>query len=122
MLEEHVGHGAMRSYYKMASENVHSSPRGAFFKLGLLNGSSTLLAGRSNAGLMEPGQNAAASLTQISLLICDPRWTLDDIVMARTMLALRDQIPPALARAAAKLARDDRRMRRNRQGQPSDIP
>jgi hypothetical protein len=117
MLEENVGHGAMRSHYKMASYNVHASPRGAFFKLGLLNGSSTLLGGRSNAGLTEPGSNAATSLTQISFLICDPHWTLDDIVSARTMLAIRDQIPPALARAATKLARDDRRMRGSRQGQ-----
>jgi hypothetical protein len=116
MLEENVGDGAMRSYFKMASENVHASPRGAFFRLGSLNDPSTVLAGRSNAGLMEPGRNAATSLTQISLLICEPLWTLDDIVYARTMLAIRDQIPPTLARAAAKLARDDRRTRKSSKG------
>jgi hypothetical protein len=113
LLEQAVGRGVMRSHYKMASYNVHANPSGAFFRLGLLKDSQTLLAGRSNAGLTEPGQNAATSLTQISSLMCAQSATLDDIVSARIMLAVRDLIPPALVRADARLVRDERRLDAN---------
>ena len=78
-LEAEADDAMMRSPYKMASYNVHASPKGVYFKLGALDGSPTLLAGASNAGLEEPGQHAAVSLMEITLLLIDDSPIFDDI-------------------------------------------
>ena len=53
-LEQDAGQQYMRSPYKFASYNVHSSPKGIYVKLGSLNDPETYLAGRSNAGYDRP--------------------------------------------------------------------
>lgn len=52
------------------------------------SGADGLLAGRSNAGLTDPGQKAAHTLTQIAVLVCStPK--LDDLVAGNIMQMLR---------------------------------
>ncbi len=84
----------MRSYYQMGNDNVHAGIKSMFVRLGLLDYDG-LLAGRSNGGLMEPGQNAANTLTQLSALVCLSEPNLDDLVAGDMMRMLRDEIPRA---------------------------
>jgi hypothetical protein len=62
------------------------------------------LAGRSNAGLTEPAQNAALTFTKLAVLIClSPK--LDDVVVGNIMPGLQEEIPTAFARADRRLQR-----------------
>jgi hypothetical protein len=81
----------MRPYFKLASHNVHANPKGAFFRLGLVNQAKILLAGPSNFGLADPGQNTALSLTFVtsSLVQLDP--TIDALVATKVALAISDE-------------------------------
>jgi len=105
-LEAAAGRALMRSHYKMASYNVHASAKGIFFRLGSLDPLS-IVAGASNAGLSEPAQNLAVSLTIITSLLFGPRWEFEDIVALKTLAKIRDEIPNAFIRAERKLQRDE---------------
>jgi hypothetical protein len=99
----------MRSYYKMASYNVHAGTKGITFRLSALGDPTTLVAGASNAGFMEPGQNAAVTFTQITALLFDwRRPTFKYMIELRTLSLLRDEAVRALSRAERKLDRDTR--------------
>jgi hypothetical protein len=112
-LEEQAGDAMMRSPYKMASYNVHASPKGVYFKLGSLKGSPVLLAGMSNAGLTDPAQHAAVSLAEITLLMIGESAVFDDIVVGKIVARLEAEIPSEFYKADRKLRRDDRRHRKN---------
>ncbi|HVK81158.1 MAG TPA: DUF5677 domain-containing protein, partial [Verrucomicrobiae bacterium] len=100
-LEQAAGKPEMRSYYVMASYNVHASPRGLAFRLGLLRGQGEPIAivGASNIGFVEPAQNAAADLVHITSLIVDPKVRLDRAIELKILILLRDQIAAKLDRA-----------------------
>jgi hypothetical protein len=103
-LEADVGYGWMRAHYQMGNDNVHAGVKSMYARLGLLTDYDSLLAGRSNAGLTDPAQNAAHTLTQIAVLVClSPK--LDDIVAGNIIQGLRDEIPDSFWKA-------DRRLRR----------
>jgi hypothetical protein len=103
-LESDVGYGQMRAHYQMGNDNVHAGVKSMYVRLGLLTDYDSLLAGRSNAGLTDPAQNTAHTLTQISVLVClSPK--LDDVVAANIMQELREEIPDSFWKA-------DRRLRR----------
>jgi hypothetical protein len=110
-LEAEAGDAMMRSPYKMASYNVHASPKGVCFRLGNLGQKLPLLAGASNAGLMDPAQHAAVSLAEITRLTLGDSPILDDIVAAKIIVRLEFEIPGEFAKADRKLRRDDRRHR-----------
>lgn len=97
----------MRSHYELASQNVHAAPKGILFRLGLMQESSTFLAGSSNAGFVEPGQNLARTLTQLTTLLLAPIDTMDSIVSLSLLIRLRDEITTALVKAERKLKKDD---------------
>ena len=82
-----------------------------YFRLGLLNRDG-LLAGRSNAGLMEPGQNTAHTLTQLAAVVGLSEPIMDDLVTADMMRMLRDDVPKSLYKADMQLRRDDDRHRK----------
>lgn len=107
-LEAAAGRSAMASHYKLASHNVHAGPHALFFRLGLM-GEFGLLSGASNAGLTEPGQNAAASLVFISNLLAKGCIDLDTIIMMKILLQLRDETPQAFAKVDQKLRNDHER-------------
>jgi hypothetical protein len=111
-LEEEAGDAMMRSPYKMASYNVHATPKGVYFKLGSLAGSPVLLAGMSNAGLIEPAQHTAVSLAEITLLMIGESAVFDDIVAGKIVARLESEIPSVLGKADRKLHRDDRKHRK----------
>jgi len=107
-LEAEAGRAEMRSYYQMGNDNVHAGVKSMFMRLGLMDKYDGLLAGRSNGGLMEPGQNAAHTLTQISAIVCLSEANMDDLVVAEMMRILRNEIPRSFYQADKRLRKDDR--------------
>jgi hypothetical protein len=113
-LEAAAGRAEMRSHYQMSNDNIHAGVKSMYVRLGLLGDYKGLLAGRSNAGLTEPGQNAAHTLTQLSVLVCFSEPIFDDYVIADMLVTLRDEIPQSFARTDVQLRRDDRVIQRTR--------
>jgi Family of unknown function (DUF5677) len=93
-IERAVGVDHLRSHYKLASHNVHANPKGVFVKLGLLTESEVLLAGPSDAGLEEPGQCTALSLSHVCAahfsVVTQP--TIDHIVLLKIVSDLVPEI------------------------------
>ena len=110
-LEQEAGNAFMRSPYKMASYNVHASPKGVYFRLGTLDKSPSYLAGASNAGLTDPAQHAAVSLFEVTMLAIGDSMILDDLVTASVIARLEAEIPQEFWKAEKKLQRDDRKYR-----------
>jgi hypothetical protein len=110
-LEKAAGRAEMRSYYQMGNDNIHAGIKSMYVRLGLLN-CDGLLAGRSNAGLMEPGQKTAHTLTQLSAIVGLSEPIMDDLVTADMMRMLRDDVPKSLYKADRQLRRDDDRYRK----------
>jgi hypothetical protein len=102
----------MQSHYKLASYNVHASPRALSYRIGSVNDPSRLIAGSSNAGLEEPGHNTAFSFVQITSLLCSREPQIDDLVTMQTLVLLRDRATEVLIRAGKTLAREERQIRR----------
>jgi hypothetical protein len=107
-LEAEAGRSEMRSHYQLGNDNIHAGVKSMFVRLGLLDDYSGLLSGRSNAGLIEPGQNAAISLTQIAALVCLPA-KFDDLVIGQMLHLLKHEIPRSFYLADQRLRRDDRK-------------
>lgn len=101
-----VGH--WRPYYKLASHNVHSNPKGLFFKLGLVDKSgSILLAGASNFGLSLPGQSAAISLLQVCAAVNQLHPGMDGIVLIRVMQLLCTEIAESFSSVQGQIADEE---------------
>lgn len=107
-LEKAAGKSAMRSYYKMASHNVHAGPRGLFYTLSSIGNPSGLVAGASNAGLDEPGRLTALAFTQVIFLLFRAPFSLKDTINMKFLVKLRDQAIRAFERAGSKLERDEK--------------
>jgi hypothetical protein len=118
-LEKAAGRAMMRSHYKMASYNVHASPKGISHRLSSIYGPFALIAGASNVGFVEPGQNMAFSLVQITTLLLSKRWDLDKIARLIAIMRLRDEIPRALALAERKIRKEEAAKRRAHRDSPS---
>jgi hypothetical protein len=117
-LEKEAGRAEMRSYYQMGNDNIHAGIKSMYVRLGLLDYEG-LLAGRSNGGLTEPGQNTAHTLTQLAGLVCLSEPTLlDDLVAGDMIRTLRDEIPKSFWQADRQLQRDDRNYRDKLQKRP----
>lgn len=112
-LEEAAGQLKMRAYYGMASYNVHASPKGIAFRLGLLRepGLPTGLTGASNIGFIDPAQNAAFDLTFVTSLTLRPK-NLDDTIQLKILLLLREQIAAKLKAADRQFMKDHRALMR----------
>ena len=111
-IERDVRLNALRTYYRMAGHSIHANPQGAFFSLGLMQETPTLLAGPSNAGLADPGHSAAISLTQVSSALVAVHSTFDHVVGLAIMAKIEPEIGKAFLKAHKKLERDERRVRR----------
>ncbi|MEN6383566.1 MAG: DUF5677 domain-containing protein [Phycisphaerales bacterium] len=80
-IEKHIKMDHMRSFYKMASHNVHANPKGMLFKLGLSHTKpNILLIGPSYLGLNEPGQGAAISIYQATTALLAIDSNMDSLV------------------------------------------
>jgi hypothetical protein len=110
-LEAAAGRADMRAHYQLGNDNVHAGIKSMFVRLGLIEGYTGLLSGRSNAGLTEPGQNAAFTLTQLAALVCMAEPGFDDLVVGEIVVTLKNEIPQAFGRADRQLRKDDKKFR-----------
>jgi hypothetical protein len=110
-IENAAGRAMMRSHYKMASHNIHASTKGIAYRLGSLDCEFTSIAGASNVGFLEPGQNLALSLMHITILLLPTPWTLDQIAQLLALNKLHKRIPLALAQSERAIARDEKKVR-----------
>lgn len=108
-IEKSVDLRALRPFYKLASHNVHAGPKGAMFRLGLLQTEKPiLLAGPSNAGLDEAGRLTAISLSQITvglLLYCA---TFDSLAWSKILLSLSRETEDIFIKIGKQLEREER--------------
>ncbi|WP_158915887.1 hypothetical protein [Caulobacter sp. S45] len=107
----------MRSHYKLASHNVHAGVKGITFEHGSLNDPRRLVAGASNAGLHEPGQNTAITLAQITMLLLVERPQLDESVAMRILMTLQDETVKSFIKVSRQLSREEREQREGK-GRP----
>ena len=91
-IEEKVGLQHMRSYYKLASNNVHANPKAVFYSLGLSHLKDILLAGPSNTGLADPANGTVLSICQITTSLLLHETNLDRLVASKALLRLSDDI------------------------------
>jgi hypothetical protein len=106
-LEAAAGRAEMRSHYQMGNDNIHAGIKSIFVRLGLMD-YQLFLAGRSNAGFTEPGQNAAITLTRLTVLVCMLEPSFDDLVAGEMMVTLGEEIPRLFAKADRRLQRDEK--------------
>jgi Family of unknown function (DUF5677) len=109
-LEKEAGRAEMRSYYQLGNDNIHAGIKSMYVRLGLMDYDG-LLSGRSNGGLMDPGQNAALTLTQLSAIVCLSEPIMDDLVAGDMMRMLRNEVPKSFYKADRQLRRDDKKYR-----------
>ena len=103
-IEEKVEMEHMRSYYKLASNNVHANPKSVFYRLGLLPANEDiLLAGPSNTGLADPANGTLLSITQITIRLLSHETNLDGIVASEALLCLSDDIQKAFTETQLNL-------------------
>lgn len=114
-IEEAAGRAMMRSHYKMASQNVHAGAKGIAHRLSAFESGYSGIAGASNVGFVEPGQNLGLSLLHFTMLLLPQGWTLDSIALMTALVDLQGEIAPALARSGRSIARDERRIRKDRE-------
>jgi hypothetical protein len=108
-IEKSVDLRALRPWYKLASHNVHAGPKGALFRLGLLQTDKPiLLAGPSNVGLDEAGCLTAISLCQISICLLLHRTTFDSLVWSKILVEVSREAEDAFTRTAKQLEREER--------------
>ena len=91
-LEKNIQLDHLRPYYKLASNYVHLGPKASSFSLGVVNGSKILLAGASNYGLADPGQNTCISLNQITTELLTLYPTYERLMITKVMSLLLDEI------------------------------
>jgi hypothetical protein len=113
-LQKAAGRARMRSHYKMASYNVHADIKGITFKLGSVSNPRQVIAGASNAGLEEPGQNTAISLAQITMPLLVDRPQLDDVVTMRVLATLQGETVDAFIKVSRQLKREERDRQRGK--------
>lgn len=117
-LEAAANLSAMRSYYKMASYNVHAGIKGLTHRLGNIGEYGGVTAAASNAGLEEPGVRTANSVAALVVLMMGNIRNLDAIVEMHVLADLRDQTCRAFNRVARGLQKDIREKRRGMPTKP----
>lgn len=81
-----------------ASDDVHAGPLGLQPSGVALHGHGFLLAGGSDAGLADPGANAAISLTHIAWARLQATPTVDHLLVVETLRLLQEDCIEAFTR------------------------
>jgi len=116
-IEENVGLGHYRPYYKLASHNVHANPKGVMFKLGLLaNTHNILLAGPSNVGFTDPAQCTVISLGIVTIDLILTKPTIDSLVASQILLQFESEIGKEFFIVEKRIEEEDRLLREHVSG------
>lgn len=110
-IEASVDLDRLRPYVKLASNTVHASAKGTFFRLGVQNGSDAILAGASNFGLDEAGRLVALSLSQITSVLLMLHPNTDSIVWCRVLNALSSKVEKQFIKIQRRIEREERQFR-----------
>lgn len=110
-LEKLAGSARMRSHYKFASYNVHASPKSLTVRIDDFSNSDWPIAGASNAGLQEPGQNTTLTVLRITYLLTENLRNIDNAIVMNALINLRDETIDAFATCAFQLEADDAEIR-----------
>ena len=93
-----------RPYYQSASDNVHANVHGNYFSLGSSQlAHQVLLAGPSNMGLADPGQQTVISLCQVTSVLLTAKPYFDGIVIAKILGAWMDDTAKAFVQNQEEL-------------------
>lgn len=108
-LQGAADHIDMSGYYKIASFNVHAGARSLFFNLSAMSLSDTIISGRSNAGLREPGERAAHALLYVTSLFVGPiGQNINRLIEMKTLVMIRDKTIASFAKAESQMIKDHR--------------
>ncbi|MBI5000333.1 MAG: hypothetical protein HZB92_02240 [Euryarchaeota archaeon] len=91
-IEKAVGLNHLRPYYRMASHPTHANPKGIRFNLGIISSKDLILSGPSNAGLADPGQNAAISLYHVNVALLTSKPSIENLIILNSMERLLEEI------------------------------
>lgn len=112
-LQKAANRTGLSTHYKVASINVHATSRAMFHSLATMGNESLLLAGRSNMGLVEPGELTAQTLLLTTGLFAGATRDLDRLAELASLVLIRDAVAPALVRAERRIARDERQRQKD---------
>lgn len=79
-IEENVESDHIRPFYKWACNTIHAGPKAAYYSIGICGASNVMLAGPSNFGFADPGQNTALALFQLTTNLVLNFMDYDNIV------------------------------------------
>jgi len=94
-LEKHVNLDKFRPYYRKASHVIHAGPS-SFFSLGQYENQEDLITDPSPYGLVEPLDNCAISLLNITLCILNHYPTFDSIIKMKIISKWSSRVSDAL--------------------------
>lgn len=94
-----------RPSYTVSCRDIHAGPRALFDIPGLMGDKDILLAGASNAGLMEPGCNTAQSLAQITCTMLGLSPTVSNSIGLSVLTQITRRAQDEFVKAAEELER-----------------
>ena len=99
-IEKSVKRDTLRTYYDIASYNVHGGPKGLMFNLGVMKkGKGTVVpVGPSNFGLADPGKSAAISLGQVMACVLLVNSNVKKLIIVEALRVLVDEICDAFCK------------------------
>lgn len=106
-IEQAAGISHLRPYYRMASHPIHAGPKGLSVSLGDMKTRSILLAGRSNAGLADPGHCTCISLLQTTIALLNHKSDLETIITVMALNQLVEEAGKAFLTANRRLKEDE---------------
>lgn len=101
-IEASIALGHLRPFYRMASQQVHASSKAIMFGLSH-NAREVVLLGPSNAGLADPGQNVALTLSLLTTVFLRLSPDLDVLVGVKVLSALAVKAATAWAETQREL-------------------
>lgn len=106
-IEETIEFKYMRSFYKMANNSVHSGAKGFIYTLGQYDSNGVMLAGPSNYGFADPGQNTAFSLFQTTLTLSEFETYLEDSLYIKIGMNMLDELSEEFVRIQKKIESEE---------------
>jgi hypothetical protein len=92
-IEKAVSLQVLRSYYKLASHNVHANSKALFFKLGLLpEDNGNLLTGQSYYGFYDPISNTIYSMQLLNAHLFTLNSNIDKLIVVRVAQKIAEKI------------------------------